>query len=246
MLMLLPPSSVGGQADLELAYAWPPDGPWTRLNFIATVDGRTQGPDGRSGSLGTGADRAVFGLLRSTCDVVLVGAGTARAERYRPVLPSEVDGDLRARTGLSAVPPLAVVSRSLDLPSELFLGAHARTIVLTTADAPAHRRQRLADVADVVVVGDTEVDLAAALTALHGRNLTRVLGEGGPALARDLAATGRLDELCLTVRAMMTGGEGRRLIEGAPLSPSVPLELCSVLADGPDLYLRYAISRSTP
>ena len=30
------------------------------------------------------ADRFVFSLLRSQSDVVLVGAGTARAENYRP------------------------------------------------------------------------------------------------------------------------------------------------------------------
>jgi riboflavin biosynthesis pyrimidine reductase len=245
MRSLLPAPVGDPAADLEQAYAWPAARPWTRLNFVTSVDGHTQGPDGRSGSLSTAADRAVFHLLRSTCDVVLVGAGTARAERYRPVRHDEVDAALRARSGRTTLPAIAVVSRSLDLDAELLTGGAARTVVLTTADAPAERRAAAADVADVVVVGERSVDPAAALAALRGRGLDRVLCEGGPGLAHDLLAAGQLDELCLTLRAMMTAGEGLGLITGAPLEPAAALELRSVLADGSDLFLRYTTARSS-
>jgi riboflavin biosynthesis pyrimidine reductase len=246
MRTLLPSSSTPDPAaDLERAYAWPVDRSWTRLNFIASVDGQTQGPDGRSGSLGTPADHTVFHLLRSTCDVVLVGAGTARAERYRPVRQEEVDEAVRSRSGRTALPVVAVVSRSLDLDARLLEGAAARTVVLTTADSPAERRKAAADVADVVVVGERSVDLASALAALRERGLHRVLCEGGPGLAHALLSAGQLDEICLTLRAMMIAGDGLRLITGAPIVPAVPLELCSLLADGSDLFLRYEISRSS-
>lgn len=65
------------------SYAWP-SGPWLRANMVTTVDGATQGPDGLSGSINNAADHEVFHLLRRTADVVLVGAGTARAEGYGP------------------------------------------------------------------------------------------------------------------------------------------------------------------
>jgi len=232
-------------ADLEQVYAWPADRAWTRLNFITSVDGHTQGPDGRSGSLGTTADRTVFHLLRSTCDVVLVGAGTARTEHYWPVRQDEVDATVRARSGRTTLPAIAVVSRSLDLDARLLAGGATPTVVLTTEDAPAERRAAAADVADVVVVGERSVDPAAALTALRERGLDRVLCEGGPGLAHDLLATGQVDEVCLTLRAMMLGGEGLRLITGAPLVPAPALELRSVLADGSDLFLRYTTARSS-
>ena len=61
-----------------------PDGPWLRVNFVASVDGSAQGRDGRSGTINNEVDMKVFHQLRRTCDVILVGAGTARAEEYKP------------------------------------------------------------------------------------------------------------------------------------------------------------------
>ena len=64
-----------------------------RAIFISSADGSAQGPDGPPPRCRTRGDRRVFELQRSLCDVVLVGAGTARVEGYRPVAPSEVDVD---------------------------------------------------------------------------------------------------------------------------------------------------------
>jgi riboflavin biosynthesis pyrimidine reductase len=61
-----------------------PEGEWLRVNFVATVDGSAQGSDGRSGTINNDVDVAVFQQLRRTADVILVGAGTARAEGYGP------------------------------------------------------------------------------------------------------------------------------------------------------------------
>ena len=61
-----------------------PEGRWLRVNFVASVDGSAQGRDGRSGTINNEVDVEVFHQLRSSCDVILVGAGTARAEEYKP------------------------------------------------------------------------------------------------------------------------------------------------------------------
>lgn len=70
--------------------------PAVRLTMIAAVDGATA-VDGLSGGLGGPADRRVFAALRSLADVVLVAAGTVRAETYGPAkLPiAVVSGSLR-------------------------------------------------------------------------------------------------------------------------------------------------------
>jgi hypothetical protein len=57
-----------------------------RLNFVASVDGSVIGADGSSDSLSSVVDRRILGVIRELADVVLVGAGTVRAERY--VLPA--------------------------------------------------------------------------------------------------------------------------------------------------------------
>lgn len=62
----------------------------------------------------------VFRLLRELADVVLVGAGTVRAEGYGPVLLDEVAQERRATRGQQPAPPIAVVTRSLLLGADMF------------------------------------------------------------------------------------------------------------------------------
>ena len=70
-------------ADLDELYAVE-SRPWLRVNMVSTVDGAATGPDGRSGGINNAADKRVFDTLRRLCDAVVVGAGTARDEGYRP------------------------------------------------------------------------------------------------------------------------------------------------------------------
>jgi riboflavin biosynthesis pyrimidine reductase len=60
-----------------------------------------------------------------------------------------------------------------------------------------------------------------------------VLCEGGPSLLGDVAAAGRLDELCLTISPQLVGGDGPRVAHGpdldVDLSPASLLEADGVL-----------------
>ena len=225
--------------DLEAAYAYPTDRTWLRVNFIATLDGGVVDQRGHPAGLSSAADLRVFALLRSLADVILVGAGTARAEQYAPVRPSEIDQELRARLGLAPLPPIAVVTRSLDLPETLLSGEGAGTLVLTTADAPADRIDAVAERADVLVCGDHAVDPVVAREALGARGLRRISAEGGPNLTNDLAAAHVLDELCLTASPQLVGGLGPRLTMGALLVPPLRMRLGHALVADDELLLRY-------
>jgi riboflavin biosynthesis pyrimidine reductase len=201
--------------------------PAVRLNMISSLDGATT-LDGASGGLGSSGDKQVFAALRSLADVVLVAAGTVRAEHYGP---SEV--------------PIAVVTRAaqLDWESPFFSDAKARPLVVTIEDAPAENLARAADVADVILAGRGSVDVAMALDALAARGARHVLAEGGPTLNAELAAAGVLDELCLTVSAKLAAGDAKRILAGPPLVPPRELALRSVLEEDDFLFLRY---RSRP
>ncbi|HEV3398147.1 MAG TPA: dihydrofolate reductase family protein [Actinomycetes bacterium] len=207
----------------------PPGRPAVRLNMIASVDGATT-VGGVSGGLGGRADRALFLRLRSLADGILVAAGTVRAEGYRP-----------------SVTPIAVVSRSLRLDWEtpFFTAPIARPILLTVARAPADQRGRAAELADVVVAGDRDVDLAVALAALAERGWRNVLAEGGPTLNGQLARAGLLDELCLTLSPRLAGGAAKRLLDG-PAVPDLALRLCSACEEDEFLFLRYRPSPARP
>ena len=217
--------------DVDLAAAYAVEGArHVRANFVSSLDGAVT-VGGKSAGLSSEADRALFKLLRQLADVVLVGAGTARTENYGGAKP--VDGH---------APPIAVVSKSLDLDesSRLFTDTTVRPIVVTCAASPDAVRSRLAAVADVIVAGDADVDLVAALDELAERGLARVLCEGGPHLLGSLATAGVLDELCLTLAPMIAGGTAGRIVAGYLPEVVEPMQLRHVLEEDGHLFLRYS------
>ena len=240
-MRLLSPAGEGDLDDAALArlYAYPRER-WLRANFVSSADGAGS-LGGVSEGLSSADDRRLFGLLRVLADVVLVGAGTARTEKYKPARHRGELAHLRA--GRAPTPPIAVVSRTLelDLESPLFAGApsHARTIVITSESSPAPRRAAAARVADVIVAGTAAVDLTEAAGVLAGRGLSRVLCEGGPHLLGQVAADGLLDELCLTVSPLVAGPGAHRITHGPPLAAALPMSLAHVLEGDGFLFCRY-------
>ena len=214
--------------------------PCVRLNMIVSVDGGTSW-GGVSGALGGRADKALFAVLRSLADVVLVAAGTMRAEGYGPAQFTDEVQRTRVQRGQRPVPPIAVVSRScrLEWDAPFFTAATERPIVVTVAAAPEADRQRAAAVADVIVAGDADVDLAAALDALGTRGAANVLAEGGPTLNGDLARAGLLDELCVTLSPRLASGDAKRIIAGSSLDELEELALHSICEADDFLFLRY-------
>jgi riboflavin biosynthesis pyrimidine reductase len=216
--------SPGGELDLPglaAAYAYPRER-WVRANMVESADGAV----------------SVDGL----------SAGLSSAEGYRPALRRPSLAALRA--GRPETATIAVVSRGLrlDLAAPLFTQAapDARTIVITCAAADAGLRAATAAVADVIVAGDDSVDLPAALDALAGRGLGRVLCEGGPHLLGDLAAAGLLDELCLTLSPVLAGAGAGRILAGQP-SPARRMTVGHVMAaDDGFCFFRYLTGSGDP
>ncbi|MEQ3552377.1 dihydrofolate reductase family protein [Pseudonocardia nematodicida] len=197
----------------------PPHPPRPRVTaiMVASLDGAVAAPGtapgpGTSRGLSTPADRELFRRLRRATDVVLVGAGTARAEDYRGVrrrrpLPDE--------PAPGPPPPVAVVTGSADLDpgAVLFTDTLTAPIVLTTAAAPAGRRDALAAAgADVAVLPDLEPGTLLAELARRGH--AAVLCEGGPTLLGALIDADAVDELRLTLVPVLLGGPAGRIATG--------------------------------
>ncbi|MGO1259301.1 MAG: pyrimidine reductase family protein [Brachybacterium sp.] len=225
---------------LEL-YA-PPAGPWLRMNFISSLDGAVT-RDGLSGGLGDEADHRVFELLRRWADVVLLGAGTARAEGYGGMrLPEEAER-WRVEQGLAPQPVFALVTRRLDLDSAspIFTDAPVTPLIFTVSEAPAERRAALSEVAEIVDVGETVVDPAVVRAQLEARGHRRIHSEGGPTLFGAFLEAGVVDELCLTLAPTLEAGSAMRITQ-APQSAPTAMELAGVLRGGDELLLRYTKS----
>jgi len=210
--------------DLAVVYA-APSTPWLRLNFVGTVDGAAQGADGKSGGINNAADKVVFDTLRELADAIVVGAGTARTEGYRPT-----SAPLVVVSGSGRVPPLLRVAE----PGRVLLATHAASAGLAEA-----REVLGAD--QVLVQGSHQVDLPALVPALVERGFRDLLCEGGPRLARDLLAAGAVDELCVTTVPHLIAGDQVRLLTGEQVE--VPLRLACLLEEDGTLLARWFVGR---
>lgn len=203
-----------------------PRTPWMRVNFVATVDGAATGEDGRSGSINNAPDQRVFDYLREQCDVVVIGAGTARIEGYRDIGK-----------------PLVVVSRSGQVPAKLRDAPSGDVLMATYAASPGlvEARRTLGN-DHVLVVGQHRVDLGALKLELSARGWAHQLSEGGPHLLRDLLDEGVADELDVTVVPRALGGHHVRITDGPPVD--VPLTLHTLVEEDGTLLGRYFVNHS--
>ncbi|GAA4762441.1 pyrimidine reductase family protein [Citricoccus nitrophenolicus] len=250
------PGDAAELSDDELVafYAPPVDGPdgtggpagrpWVRFNFVSSADGAAT-LDGLSGGLGTAADRRLFSLLRRPADVLLIGAGTVRAEGYSGELVTAEDRAWRETRGLPGHPVIAVVSGSLDLDpeGEFLRTAPVRPLVFTTAGADSGRRRALEEVADVVDCGREQAEPARIRAELAARGHRLVHSEGGPTLFGSFAAAGEADELCLSLSPLAAGPSARRIMGGPGLPEATTLHLVGLLEESGALFLRYRFPR---
>jgi riboflavin biosynthesis pyrimidine reductase len=212
---------------VEQLRLWDPGGvgppersrPRMLLNMVCTADGRaTLG--GRSGAIGNRADRELFHALRTAVDAVLVGAGTARAERYRRLVKDEAQRRLRRERGLSEEPLACIVSASLALSPDtvpLLADPAARIVVITpsaTGELPA---------ATGVEPGDTG----------EPRSTKEPGGTEGPGDTKEPATTGEVPGRAIPVEYIRAArGDGLLDLPSALAELHTRLGVRTVLCEG--------------
>lgn len=231
---------------LRLGDRAPGERPYLVLNMIASADGAAT-LEGRTRSLGDRIDREVFHGLRTQADCVMVGAGTARIERYGRLVKEPARRERRVAEGLAADPLACVVSGTLDLPGDLPLLADPDSKVVLVTGSKEEVRDAAAEVRYLRPEGGTVP--RPALTPFLRRlradlGVRSVLCEGGPRLNSSLLDEDLVDELFLTVSPKLAGGTPEITIVAGP-SPPRPLELelvtCHEAAGS--LYMRYRVRR---
>ena len=219
---------------------------WVTGHMVAGLDG-TAAIDGRVGALSTAPDQALFRRMRQIADVVMVGAETMRREGYAPIRLDHAAQARRRTRGQSATPPVAVVSRSLDLDwsGRVFVDApaDARTLIITCETAEPTRLAAAEQAANVIIAGYDSVEPAAAMRALADLGHGTVLCEGGPRWLGELVAADRLDELCLSVSPLM-GGDPLPVSVTPPGAGLAQFELKSTMIEDHTLFLRYEAATS--
>jgi riboflavin biosynthesis pyrimidine reductase len=246
----------------DLPIALRADRPTIVTNFVSTLDGVVSyaTPEAAGGGEVSGnfePDRFVMGLLRALADVVLVGAGTVRADAAGAWTPEAIHpaasaqyAALRARLGVPPRPATAVVTATgdLDLRHPGLADPGLQVLVITT-DAGAATIGRRPVPAHVTVrsVGSV-VRPPDIVDALAARGAELVVCEGGPHLLGQLLEERLVDEMFLTVAPQLAGRSPSAprlaLVEGIAFSVAdAPwARLVDLRRAGDHLFARYDLT----
>lgn len=209
----------GSQAEkLNKAYChWMKTGrPYVILKAGMTLDGQLATATGESRWITSEPSRREAHQLRRHADAVLVGIGTVLAD----------DPSLTARTGtrlekLAPRQPLRIVVDSrLRTPLKARILAQqdkAKTIIATTAAAPAVRRsvfQKMGTQVLMLPAVRDRVSLAALLTQLGRRGVMSLLVEGGGEINAAMLKAKLVDHISLYMAPLMLGGQNAKGVIG--------------------------------
>jgi riboflavin-specific deaminase-like protein len=226
-------------SELRLHELAPPDRPYLGINMVSSLDGKAT-LDWRTKGLSTEIDRRLFHHLRTQAEAVMVGAGTAREERYGRMTKNDELSAKRVAEGRAAEAVAVVVSGRLDLPPDLPLLNEPEQAVLIATGSEAELPGLGAHV-EYFRVGD---DLPRLMAELHERGVRSVLCEGGPTLNSFLFAAGIVDELFLTLNPKILGGAAAlTIVAGRELVEPMELDLVSVAEAEGELYTRWRVRK---
>jgi riboflavin-specific deaminase-like protein len=210
--------------------------PFIAVNMVSSADGKAT-LAGRTAPMSAEADRELFHNLRAEADGILVGAGTARIERYGRVTKTPELRAKREREGVRPDAVAVVVSGSLNLPADLPLLSDPDSEVFIVTQSQA----TIEDVAaKVEYLREPLHEALGQLREEHG--IRSLLCEGGPTLNSTLFSEGLAEELFLTVAPTIAGaGETLTIVEGEPLPAPALLDLLTVHEAGGHVFMRYSV-----
>jgi diaminohydroxyphosphoribosylaminopyrimidine deaminase / 5-amino-6-(5-phosphoribosylamino)uracil reductase len=215
------------------------------LKTALSLDGRVAAADGSSRWITGPEARADAHELRADSQAVVVGAGTALADRpeltardvVRPVERQPLRVLLDARGRVPAAGPL-------------FDPALAPTLVVTTEPADPGVvdawRAAGAKVETVPAAAAGGVDLTAALALLGSHGVLQAMVEGGPTLHGALVAADLVDRIVAYVAPITLGRDARSALDGpgpATLTDAARWQPVSVTRLGDDVRLEYEAAR---
>ncbi len=172
--------------------------PWVICKWAQTADGAIALPSDAGRWISSPASREQVHTLRSYCDGILVGSGTALADD--PLLTSRGRAAGQAARQLSRV----VLDSKLALPltSQLVRTANdSPVIVAATAQAIQDNQAKVRELGlagvELLALPSSQagLDVDALLVELGRRQWTNLLVEGGQAVLESFIASGQADEL---------------------------------------------------
>lgn len=237
--------------------------PYVLLSVAMSIDGYIDDASGTRLMLSNEADLDRVDEVRSGCDAILVGAGTIRRDDPVLLVRSARRRAARRARGWPGSPVKVTLTGSGELdPAARFFTADPPAGPGEPAAAAGHdevnkliyvpgpiadqARARFGAAAFVVSAGD-QVALAAVLSDLAVRGISRLLVEGGAMVHTEFLAAGLADELHLVIAPLFVGDPAAPRFAQNGIFPSVlsgRLRLAGASQIGDVVLLRYLLSDS--
>lgn len=225
--------------------------PYTAIQMVMTLDGAIKGPTDAYWPIGGEADQHTFRRFRIHFDAVLHGARTLGMGLDRYLWSRELR-EMRQQRGLTEPPLFVIVTNSARINPADRVFQHRRYPLrpMVVTHEAADVSPALAEVAEIVRLGDTAVDLPAVAAYLTSeRGARRMVCEGGAILNAHMLRASLVDEFFITVTPSIIGEpRPRTAVEGeCALAPEdvLGLELLSVTDRQGEVFLRYRVPNAT-
>jgi 2,5-diamino-6-(ribosylamino)-4(3H)-pyrimidinone 5'-phosphate reductase len=183
--------------------------PHVTLNVAITIDGKTDTIARHGASISSPHDLERVDRLRADSDAIMVGGHTLFGDDPRLTVKSETLRAAREARGLTPNPiKVSIVTKAnIRLDSRFLTIGPARKILFTTQQTEPEQIDALrACGAEVFVMGEQRVDIAATLSQLRAEGVQRLLVEGGGTLNAELLKQGLVDELFVYIAPLIFGG----------------------------------------
>ena len=217
----------------------------TTVVLAMTADGKISAIDPKAPRHSDDADQAHVEYQASLADLLLMGSGTIRAEGKAFTIQNPELLAARSVRGQYPQPIACVVSRSLDLSPDLpFFQQDIERWIFTTKTGLQRSPDAttLHKLANVVELGDTDLNWDHAYTLMLEKGINKIVALGGGSLTAALVQAGRIDDWWLTIWPVIYGGHNVPTpVEGDGFLPSQApqLHLVETRQIASELFLHY-------
>jgi len=192
--------------------------PQVALCMVSALDGNVVSPGLSIPSFSTREDRHRLFELRARSDLLISGAGTLRREELQPLVRCEKWTKWRTEKGLGPHPDVLIISGSGNVPLHSPYFSCEQTFHIVSHN---HSSKTLPEYIHWHQVS-WPIDLRGILQQFRKKGYEKMLLEGGPRLANTFFQDNLIDDIYLTLSAVVFGGCGEKGISFGELLP-IPL-----------------------
>jgi 2,5-diamino-6-(ribosylamino)-4(3H)-pyrimidinone 5'-phosphate reductase len=212
--------------------------PFVFINAAMSADGKIATIDRRQTRISGSLDFDRMDELRASSDAIMVGIGTVISDNPSLTVKSKERNEKRISMGHEEYPMRIVVDSMARIPidADIFRKGEGKRIIAVSRSAEVEKVKGLSKLAQIICIGEKNVDLEKLLYELKNRGINRLMVEGGATLNWALISKGLVDEIYTFVGNIIIGGKtAPTLVDGEGYTSDfcrLTLISCEKLEDG--------------